>query len=363
MHVDERTLDLFAPFDREMGNPIRTRIKTQKQFEEFVMLNSGVSTDVFTSVYPSNHIVDKLFFDFDCNPKKHEGLTMAEVWSDFCKFYEYQVSIGEHPLPIVTGKKGYHNQMPLIPEKVSKIELWTATMSLLYDSGMVSFKLDDNGIKKWNISRAIDTTSIGDIERLCRVPNTPRLPDKAHWCTWLPLYPDDIRDMSVEDTFKWAERYHIRDDACVRTRSIRSFLTHDFDFFVGFSSGKAFTTFSEIDPLDEREKFLYSMLRPFMSDSIIANVINPEADHEYRFVTALAMLEAGLDVGFVVSLLKQIGWRDFSESYTRYQVEQISKNRGIKYQFKPQFGAALLCGKRAPSADKDFPVQSSPTQE
>jgi hypothetical protein len=347
MYVDDRTLDLFSPFDREVGNPHRRRIRTQEQFENFVQLNNGVSKDIFTSVYPSNHAIDKLFFDFDCSTKKYPDLTMGEVFDDFCRFYGYLVDLGEHPLPIITGKKGYHLYIPLISTKSTKQELWLATLSLLYEAGLIWFDYDENGIKQWHQSRAIDTTTIGDVEQLCRIPNTRRAPENIFWCTWLPLHKYDVRDMSVGETFTWAQRYHLRDDECVRVSRLKKFITRDSDFFSDFrSSHCGAAVIGGFGVLSEKEKMLHSMLSPFIPDSVISRVIHPEADQESRFITALSMLESGLSVDFVVNLLRLIEWNDWSVAITRYQVEQINNNRGLRYKYGGNYGAAILSGKK-----------------
>ncbi len=86
------------------------------------------------------------------------------------------------------------------------------------------------------------------------------------------------------------------------------------------------------------------MLRPFIPESIISRVIHPKADQDSRFITALAMLSSGLPVDFVISLLSQIGWYDWSEAKTRYQVNQIKENIGIRYKYRGNYEAALLNG-------------------
>lgn len=343
MYIDDRTLDLFSPFPREVGNPYRKKIFSEEQFKSFVQLNNGVSRDMFTSVYPSNHIVDKLFSDFDCSTKKFPDLTMGEVFDDFCKFYGYLVDLGLHPIPVVTGKKGYHLQLPLIPTKVTKQELWLATLSVLYESGLIWFEYNKDGVKEWHHSRAIDTTTIGDIEQLCRIPNTLRAPENVFWCTWLPSYKHDIRDMSVGDTFTWAQRYHLRDDKCIRNKTLRHLITRDEDFFSDFRIKHCDAVITiDFEVLNDKEKMLHSMLKPFIPDSVISRVIHPKADKDSRFITALAMLESGLSVSFVVQLLKMIGWHDWSLSKTQYQVEHINQNRGLRYNYSGNYGASTL---------------------
>lgn len=350
MYIDGRTIDLFSPFDREVGNPNRQRIRTQEQFEKFVYLNNGVSVDVFTSVYPcnpwshkENHVIDKLFFDFDCNPKKHPDVTMQGVFDDFCHFYEFLVDIGEQPIPVITGKKGYHLYIPLKPIRATKLDLWVATLSVLYESDLIRFQTDKSGRRLWESSLAVDPTTIGDVEQLCRIPNTLRAPDNVFWCTWLPLERHDIRDMSVEDTFNWARRYHLRDDKCVRMRTVHDFATQELSFFEDFKAKHAGSVFvGSLDELDDKEQMLFSMLSPYIPESVIIRVIHPEADHDSRVVTALAMLESGLSADFVVSLLQLIGWNDWNIGTCRYQVEQIDRNRGTRYRYKGNYGARLL---------------------
>jgi hypothetical protein len=303
---------------------------------------------VFTSVYPSNGIVDKLFFDFDCNVSKFPDLDMQEVFNDFCKFYSYLVGIGEHPLPVVSGLKGYHIYVPLFPCKATKEELYHATLCILYEASMIEFDyVEENGVSRqiWNTSRALDSTTFGDVEQLCRIPNTLRAPMNKRWCTWLPSHKVDVTDMSVIETFEWAKRYHLRDDACIRTRTIKDYITRDKEFFSGYSSKLSWkVTFTPEEAFKtDRERMLYSMLKPFVPTSVIARVIHPEAEHDARFTTALAMLESGLGTDYVIGLLQLIGWNDWDLSECRYQVEQIEKNRGLRYRYK-NYGAALLIG-------------------
>ena len=169
--IDGRTQELFKPFNREVANPARQRCRTLKDLQDFVALNNGVARDVFTSVYDRKLTIDKVFIDLD------GPLCMFALR----KLLNYFWCIGEEPLVPFSGSKGFHIYLPLIPEPRAKArDLEHATLSILWEAGVIDY------VGGHSSGMPVDSTTIGDVRQLCRIPNTLRPPSNDYWCTWMP---------------------------------------------------------------------------------------------------------------------------------------------------------------------------------
>ena len=83
MEIDKNTFLLFSPFNRNVGNPYQFGIKSQKDFEDFLIRNNGLN-DCSASVYADDGVIDKIWFDFDGEGAIEE----AKKLYDYLKFLE-----------------------------------------------------------------------------------------------------------------------------------------------------------------------------------------------------------------------------------------------------------------------------------
>lgn len=175
MKLDPTTLTLFSPFEREVANPRRWRIHSKDEFIRFIENNSG-RADCFSSIYPADGTIDKIYFDID-DP---EGLVACR--DEAVQLYLWLKMEGYNVIPVLSGKKGFNHYLLLKPKQYenSKELLTKATYSILCNA----FGYDDEtGEIKTDF---VDPHPIGDVRRISRIPNTLRPPENLTWCTYLP---------------------------------------------------------------------------------------------------------------------------------------------------------------------------------
>lgn len=197
MKLDSTTRMLFSPFTREVANPRRWRIHSEEEFVKFIERNNGVS-DCYSSVYPSDGTLCKIFFDIDSS----DGV-MGSV-EDARKLYSWLLAEGFNVVPIITGKKGFHFYLLLKPKQYenAKMLLTKATYSILCS---VFGQSEDGEINTANV----DPSVIGDIRQISRIPNTLRPPSNSTFCTYLP--PEDWIKMDSVGLINHMKSPHIYD--------------------------------------------------------------------------------------------------------------------------------------------------------
>ena len=170
---------LFSTFPREvlalsrtMDNgikiPTRSVVLSQKELDLFVRKYAGVQ-DLYVGsfIYEGNTgstTVDKLPFDFD---DEHKGYAQK-----FAKWlYEHKIGY----VVVGTYFDRYHIYVLINPQRLTPLELQEAQLSLLEQAGI--YEKIENGTGEY-YQPMTDTHIIGDIRRVMRMPNTPRLPKK-----------------------------------------------------------------------------------------------------------------------------------------------------------------------------------------
>ena len=88
MNIDNTTLELFSPFNRNVGNPYQFPIRTRKDFEDFIIRNNGIN-DCSASLYANNGTIDKVWFDFDGEGANDE----AKKLYDYLKSFDAKVMV------------------------------------------------------------------------------------------------------------------------------------------------------------------------------------------------------------------------------------------------------------------------------
>lgn len=150
----------FNTFPREVGAP-RKLVHNMKEYLNYINLNNGKKSAVYTTVYSFRHIhengykpqyesviVDKLYFDFD--DKECNAYNEANKLHQYCKQENIKHSI-------VMSGRGYH------------VYIYTITSIFKYKKDTVK------GGQMFFINKLdllCDRQVIGDICRLTRVPNT-----------------------------------------------------------------------------------------------------------------------------------------------------------------------------------------------
>ena len=208
--MDQTTLFLFSPFERECADPIRRPIKGSEQFLDFVDTHNGLS-DCYCDLYPYpfNGMIDKIYYDFDgIEGGMKDALPYAQA------FYRFLVGIKKFSvIPVASGKKGF-NLYVILKEQAypnAKQLLRKVSYSLIVECfGKVTrlTYIDKKGKKhpvlakvndKGEVGELIycDPQPIGDVRRFSRIPNTLRPPKNNAYCTYLD--PSKFAKMTMGD--------------------------------------------------------------------------------------------------------------------------------------------------------------------
>lgn len=312
--IDRRTKRLFSPYDREVGNPARHRIRSFSAFEDFVALNNGVARDVFCSVYDRRLTINKLFIDLDGQ------LCMFAL----NKLLSYFWSLGEEPMVTFSGSKGFHIWSALIEEPgTSAKDLEHATLSLLWEAGVIDY------VGGHSSGMPIDSTTIGDVRQMARIPNTLRPPANKLWCTWMP---DTFLSWSPKRMYQWVQAPHYYNDYPEPKRTLSDYKTQDYDMLRDYMkehlNAQTSVIISEYKSTDKESLVRY--LSPFMAESIARSLVyDPEPPQKVRFIATKALLEHGFPPDLILQKFSQCGWIDFDAEYTAYQIHQINQKKYI----------------------------------
>lgn len=300
--IDRLTLMLFGEFPREVGNPKRRNIYNVYQFEKFIVENNGIR-DCFVSIYPKSGVVDKIFFDLDGK----DSLRYAK------KLFGYLQGNGYSTVIIASGKKGYHIHLLLKPSSYfnAKEILTKVTHSILFSA----FGKDK---KAW---AHIDPHIIGDVRRLCRIPNTLRPPENRNWC--VPLPSDRFLDMDEVEVANYIKKPHFSDYVPNGTRpKLTDFPMEEEDDDFIYEAFKTESKSYSPEFLKRHNEFLANILRPCLYNRIITE----HPSHAVRVATTVDLLKvANLTVDQIVEIYSKLGWEDWDERITRQQIESCKK--------------------------------------
>ena len=311
MILQKAHLLLFSPFYREVGKKRKVVFNLKGWLSEVEKLDG--KDDVFTSVYPLNGVIDKIFIDID---DRDLGLAFYVAK----KIYSYLLDNHYTVIPVATGKKGFQLHILLEPLSydnnlyIKKTLLANATYYILHKAGLYS---RDNGLAK-----QIDTHVIGDVRRLCRVPGTLRPPTNQTYCVFLPINFDELSlEKIIELTKKPVSAdYDYKIDELPTLHDFPKFLSHQEKEKVFLQSSRNWLKI----PTEVRE-YLKRLLRP----CIFYNIIVSEPRHDARVAATIDLLLLGYSIDEIVEIFSKLNWVDFNEEFTRYQVQQI-KDRHYK---------------------------------
>ncbi len=286
----------------ELGFPQRRLVRSKDEILKFVQMYNGyrnlyltlyefrrMKTE-FTPDYDSA-IVPFVFFDFD-GEESYKGA------KKFTKFLaddgiKYRVNFSGGGFHIFVSVHG------------------NATRRSVRDTQCKI--LDDYNLLKYN-----DPHVVGDLARICRIPNTWNL-NKKRFC--IPLEPHDLEKYSfdeiktmaqkqrwIENT--WSEGISIELEEIQRDREIHQ---HEIEYKEPNTNG--------IEPCVQ----------------YILEKRNPTHDERFFLVQYLSYnFRKGVSIDYVdrhslinqiVEYLRKLNWSDWNEEYTRYQVQNIIQKR------------------------------------
>ena len=336
--MDRTTLSLFGRFPREVANPNRWLVNSIPEMRRFIDYNNGI-TDIYVSLYSSNYVIDKIYFDFDYGPS---------VLDDTKKVYKWLMDKDYSVIPVVSGKKGYHLYAitkPKIYGVQAKLLLTKATYSIIKSvfgsfRQEVHIKPDGKQVRVLRNSERIigpDPTCIGDVRRITRVPNTLRPPENLNYCTYLP--PDDFLKMTEADVID-----HMKEKHSYTYKIDYSFapLLTDFEFDLDkkieakqWESIGCSSTIATSNP----NLFLEQIIRPCLYRHIIS--IHPS--HDVRVATTIDLLNFGYSPEEILDLYSTLGWEDFEEGLCLSQIKSCKKYEPYSCSKLRKYGIPEVC--------------------
>lgn len=312
---------LFGIYPREVGL-FRQLIYSPKEMERYLFENNGLH-DCYTSIYPTNYLIDKIFFDFDDNG--------SEVLEDAKRVYRWCLERKYQVIPIVSGRKGLHEYIILKPRiygKDAKLLLTKATYSII-KSVFGPFKQELHVTprgKEVQVFRnkdriiAVDPAPCGDIRRISRIPNTLRPPENNNYCTYLP--PDEFLNMTENDVAEFMKRPHTYDYKIdFRKAPLLTDFPYEFDEEMDFSKWSPISKRGEVIVTDNPSLFLKGLLRP----CLFRHLNSQHPSHPVRVASTVDLFQAGYSSTEILSLYEKLGWSDFEFQYCLEQIESCKK--------------------------------------
>lgn len=294
---DQTTLNLFSTYPREVGKK-RTLVKTPEEFYRKSDLLNGVD-EVFTNVNPLDGSINKIFTDFDGPFSFQEAK----------KVYAYLLKVGIPCIPIASGKKGIHLHILFKTRygEDNKEKLYKSTKSIILKA-------------LGTINGSIDPHVIGDLRRLCRVPNTLRPPENLSYCTLLPPGKAFLNMQFID--FLWyikgIHEYPFED-------YMKNCSSPTFEEVITPEIEKEKITFTPTNfsssPTNIEHRHLKQLLRPCLYRLLTVE----EPRHLVRVIATADLLSMDFSPTEILNIYNQLKWVDFDEDYTLNQILSCKK--------------------------------------
>ena len=336
---------LFSTFPREvlaltrtMDNgikiPTRSVVLSQKELNLFVKKYAGVQ-DLYVGSFiyegnTGNTTVDKLPFDFDDEHSKYAP--------KFAKWLK-ENKIGY--VVVGTYFDRYHIYVPVYPQKATPLELQEAQLSLLEQAEI--YEKIDNGNGSY-YQPMTDTHIIGDIRRVMRMPNTPRLPKKEGgsitcYSTYLPQNFYELEKSEVYSMLKQPNDMETPDFYPRPLFEIVKPLTRDFRSMLRIYVNTEDVELQYI-PKDPLLKFVQSILRPCVWKSLVS--ANPP--HFIRVAATIDLRDLGFSQMQIFDVFSKLDWVDWNADVCSYQVSDIlSKTNYKRYSCRKIISSGFPC--------------------
>ena len=317
MEIDKNTFLLFSPFNRNVGNPYQFGIKSQKDFEDFLIRNNGLN-DCSASVYADDGVIDKIWFDFDGEGAIEE----AKKLYDYLKFLECKV------IPVISGKKGIH--LHLLVSSTISVNEYDARVQLM--DACQSIIRNGLGIKDWKQKTTLDWSKLGAITSTCRIPNTLRPPANTTWCSYLP---EDWSKLSNNEIWDYAKSSHDFEytgevynlsffiDNIKNSSGFSKYVKRSNEYNVLSKSTSLVLSESTVSTYkipDDLKQFLEPLMRP----CLFRHIFRANPGNDVRVAATIDFVDSGLSVDQILEIYSRLGWENFNEGITREKVEYIA---------------------------------------
>lgn len=344
-------LSLSRPNAKGVKIPTRSVVLSQKELDMFIRKYSGVQDLYIGSfIYKGDigsTIVDKIPYDFD--DEHSEYALKLTKW-----LYEHEIGY----VTVGTHFDRYHVYVPIYPQRMTPLELQEAQLSLLEQAeiyrkicGKCGSAITiasgycnvcrDNG--SFYYQPMTDTHIIGDIRRVMRIPNTPRLPKQLGgeiicYCTYLP---QNFYEMDKTLRYGILKQPHEMETPDFYPRPLFEIvkpLTRQFRSVVKLED--ELDIFHEYVPTDPLLRFVQSILRP----CIWKVLSSPNPPHFIRVAATIDLRDLDFSSMQIFDIFSRLNWIDWNPETCDYQISDILGKTYLKrYSCTKIRGAGVPC--------------------
>jgi len=307
-----RAEDLFKRMPRCVGL-YGDIVNTWEELLRYVSVHNGVE-DVYVCLYDTSLTIDKIFFDIDSFSLDRAFDAVKKLIS---RLDDYDLPY----IPVFSGKKGFHVYIPIKPWKPPNIETAKAVLRDIQESLAGDIKEADRHV-------------FGDVRRKVRFPNTL---NSTNYAT--PL-PPDFTSWSLSQVIDWAKTpKNVEYD--VKLVDIETLTDIDVTHYNNYYSSRQAPTSTYNAPISVQS--VLRLLRPCVAEVLLKD---REPPHMVRVDMVAELMWLGFTEEQIVEFIKMLGWVDFDEKTTRYQVHHIfsRKYRPLSCSKLKDFVRCTKCG-------------------
>lgn len=295
-----------------MKIPTRMVVLSEKELRLFAQKYAGVQdTYVGSFIYTGDvgsTTVDKLPFDFD---DEHSGYAaILAKW-----LYENKIGFA----PVGTYFDRFHIYIPIYPQKMTPLELQEAQLSILEQAGI--YKEIENGSGSY-YQPMTDTHIIGDIRRVMRLPNTPRLPKRLGgeitcYCTYLPQNFYEMEKSLIYSILKEPHEMETPDFYPRPLLEIVKPLTRQFRSVVWMDRTDQITTqYTPTDPL-------LALVKGLLRSCIWNSLVSPNPPHFIRVAATIDLRDLAFGALEIFDIFSRLKWIDWNPNVCDYQIDKV----------------------------------------
>jgi hypothetical protein len=332
---------LFDKFPRYVGNPLQSIVNSFNEFKYYIDINNGFN-ECFTSLFSfdinKKPIIDKAFFDLDYG-------TLEETLKAGQKKFEYCTETLNQPtVPTWSGVRGSHIY-PLFKPKVydeAAILLKKYSYHVILETETYKIDKDDGKYIPY-----ADPRVIGDVRRLCRIPNTRRINSSrisiGKWC--IPLDPERYLDMDIKEVMDLIKKpnYNIRYNFDEPTSTLDEYNDVDIDM----DNFKSVYNFNKHDyeegELSSRSVHVYWLKKLIKRPCIYKLLVTSNPPDFVRLAAVIQLKVQGISKKRVLLYFSALNWFDWDEMISDYHISSIYAKENIKPVSRKKMEEYGLC--------------------
>lgn len=350
--MDPVTTALYGGFPRAVGSPHQWFVHSEEEFDLFYDTASG-QRNVYSSVsyigQSGGPVCDKIFYDFD-TPQKRDGEVVHEEFSNGLSDREKIRIMRDHPdiaqdilgdvlddarrfvevsteddIPVICVFTGFglHVHQLYQPEEDPRPEMQSTAYKYVDELGL----------------QTADEAVIGDVQRLARVPNAPRVDTtmddnnrivESTPCNLftIPLLGHELEGLTAHDlVLRARSRRKVEPPTGAMNEDERPEMQFykDYEYLArgGVSSPEELE--EEVASFVDEDVQWY-VKRLLQMPCMATHVLRHNPPHDIRQNFAVMLFNIGFTPRRAHNLISKLGWADYDPDETRKQLDNIYRN-------------------------------------